>query len=406
MMLTDAQMEAFETEGVVLVDTLSTLGGLTSEQLDDAESTWDRLVLDPGGSKPKEQDEGFIRLISHTFFENVAKQMLRSEQVKLIELGATNRPPTDRPQAAPDAQREHWATGAHIDLQITTADWNATPRRDLLALWLWVTDVSPDRAAMRVLPGSHRPIMRHWDSVLSAERKQSLPRCHGVLPQPGTSYPSYPEHIPRSACMVDGLDYADCEPLPVAVPRGTAQIFTQSMLHTAWHNSTSEPRKGFIISWSAVRRASCLTPSCKPSLLPTMSCPIVTVYVHVFQASVGIGFESGRVEGLRNTFPKLRQSIATMQPGREHIVPTPAEFLHFPSVSTRPVHRFCATPHCACHVVGLCTVDEQDYHPAWPETFIPGKTEEDRGEGWSNGFASPARRQRKRAMAAAATPKL
>lgn len=255
-MLSDAQMEAFEAEGMVLVDTLSVHGGLTAAQLDEAERTWDRLVLGPAGGPPREQDEGFIRLISHPVFENIAKQVLRAEEVKLIELGATNRPPTDQPQAAPHLQREHWAKGAHIDLQITTADWNATPRRDLLALWLWVGDVSPDRAAMRVLPGSHRVIMRHWDSVLSAERKQSLPRCHGVLPQPGTNYPSYPEHIPRSACMLKGLDYDDCEPVPVAVPRGTAQVFTQSMLHTAWHNSTSEPRKGFIISWSAVRCAT------------------------------------------------------------------------------------------------------------------------------------------------------
>ena len=95
-----------------------------------------------------------------------------------------------------------------------------------------------------------------------------------------------------------------------------------------------------------------------------------------------------------------------MQPGREHIVPTAAEFLHFSSVSARPVHRFCATRAYACHRVDLCTVDEQDYHPAWPETFIPGKTEQDRGEGWTNGFASPARRQKKRATAAVATPKL
>ena len=168
-MLSDAQMEAFEAEGMVLVDTLSVHGGLTAAQLDEAERTWDRLALGPG-APPKEQDEGFIRLISHPVFENIAKQVLRAEEVKLIELGATNRPPTDQPQAAPHLQREHWAKGAHIDLQITTADWNATPRRDLLALWLWVGDVSPDRAAMRVLPGSHRVIMRHWDSVLSAER--------------------------------------------------------------------------------------------------------------------------------------------------------------------------------------------------------------------------------------------
>jgi len=117
--------------------------------------------------------------------------------------------------------------------------------------------------------------------------------------------------------------------MPVAVSRGTVQIFTQSMLHSAWHNSTDEPRKGFIISWSA--------------------------------ASVGIGFESGRTEALRESFEKLHTNMAAVVPGREHIVPIGEKFLHFGS----------------------------DYDPPWPECFIPGKTVEDRGEGWRNGFAAP-----------------
>ena len=91
-----------------------------------------------------------------------------------------------------------------------------------------------------------------------------------MLPQPSSSYPSYPEHIPTP---INGLDYSALDPMPVAVPAGTAQIFTQSLLHTAWHNSTPEPRKGFIISWCA--------------------------------AEVGIGFERGRVEGMRENFAKL-----------------------------------------------------------------------------------------------------
>ena len=37
----------------------------------------------------------------------------------------------------------------------------------------------------------------------------------------------------------------------VVVTRGTAQIFTQSMLHAGWHNSTDTGRKGFIIGWAA-----------------------------------------------------------------------------------------------------------------------------------------------------------
>ena len=45
--------------------------------------------------------------------------------------------------------------------------------------------------------------------------------------------------------------YRESEPTAVAVKRGTVQVFTQSMLHSAWPNTDTEPRKGFILAWSA-----------------------------------------------------------------------------------------------------------------------------------------------------------
>ena len=49
--------------------------------------------------------------------------------------------------------------------------------------------------------------------------------------------------------MPPDFRYTECEPMPVAVPRGTAQIFTQSLLHSPWVNSDTEPRKAFVVSW-------------------------------------------------------------------------------------------------------------------------------------------------------------
>jgi hypothetical protein len=37
--------------------------------------------------------------------------------------------------------------------QVTSADFDASPRRDLMGLWFWVNDVPARRAAMRILPG-------------------------------------------------------------------------------------------------------------------------------------------------------------------------------------------------------------------------------------------------------------
>jgi hypothetical protein len=304
-------MSAFEAEGYVLVRP-----PLTPEQLDEAEQTCDRLTaaapsssssssssssqLPPSPSIRKEDDAGFIRLISHPWFEQVAQQVLRAERVRYIELAALNKQPAAGGGAADagggsgsGSSSSAWSKGCHIDLQVTASDFAATPRRDMLALWLWVDDVTPERGAMRILPRSHRTIQDHWERTLRPERRSSLPRVHGLFPRPSDSYPSYPEYIPEP----DSFPYSQCEPVPVAVPRGTAQIFTQSMLHSAWHNSDTRSRKGFILSWMA--------------------------------ADVPCGFVERRCAGLRAMFPPLRRAVARLQPGREHIIYSDAEFNHF-----------------------------------------------------------------------------
>ena len=183
--------------------------------------------------------------------------------------------------------------------------------------------------------------MEHWDAVLTPEHRTSLPRCHGLRPNPSESSAQWPEHIPETDWA-----YSESEPTPVAVRRGTAQVFTQSMLHSvrvplappssrllpgpfshpcpptqAWPNSDTEPRKGFIIAFSA--------------------------------AEVPVGFVWNRCEGLRHLFPLVRESAENWCPGREHIVPAAGEFKHF---VTGPNHG----------------------DPLWPETFIEGKTPADR----------------------------
>lgn len=274
----------------------------------------DRLTANEVKYSDRADDPGYVALISHPFFERVARQLLRSSAVHLAEMSVNSRPPSGRPQADAAGQRDAWASGCHIDLQITTTDFNATPRRDLLAIWFWVEDVPAERAAMRILPGSHIPIMDHWERVLTPEQKRQLPRQHGLFPRPSVTYPSFPEFIPEPPEFL----YSQCEPMAVAVPANTAQIFTQSMLHSSWHNSDTQPRKGFVISWC--------------------------------DNSVPIGWDTaGQRDQLRDALPRLRRSIAKWKPGREHI-----------ALARQQIK----------HVVSL-------YEPHWENTFIPGKTAAD-----------------------------
>ena len=172
--LSPAQMTAFERQGYVLIK-----APFSDQQLDEAEATFDRLVARPdhkgahwsaGKFQALEDDRGFIELMAHPWFEAVAKQVLRAERVRYIEYGPHHRPAAQAADAGRQvkgvAAQKTWADGCHIDLQITTTDWNATPRRGALALWLWVSDVPAERAAMRILPGSHLPIHAHWEKTL------------------------------------------------------------------------------------------------------------------------------------------------------------------------------------------------------------------------------------------------
>ena len=74
---------------------------------------------------------------------------------------------------------------------------------------------------------------------------------------------------------------------------------------------------------------------------------------------------AGRTAGLQKSFSLLRPAVAKHCPGREHIVPSAAEF------------------------AGQAVVS--DYDPAWPECFIPGKTLHDHGGGGGKGFADKSR---------------
>ena len=240
--LTATQVEQFEELGYVLVDTPFDEAWLTA-----AEAAFDRLT---GATPPpeiseeavrwppdKQDDEGYVEALSHPFLERVAQQMLRAERVRIIEEGPTLRPP-----GSPDDPPEHdaagaWAGGAHIDWQCTDSDFRATPRRDLLACWLWLTDTPAERAAMRILPRSHRAINQHFEKVLKPEHKQWLPRHHPLFPRPPLSYPTHPEHIEEPA----DFPYSTMEPTPVVAKRGQLQVFTQTMLHTAWRETPLPP---------------------------------------------------------------------------------------------------------------------------------------------------------------------
>jgi hypothetical protein len=276
-MFTDAQLAQYEEQGAVTIDS-----PFTTEQLDRAEAAWDRLKQN--GRAPYEEPD-YVEIVQHPYFEEVAKKLLRADAVHLWwGLAPHERAPAKPPYVN---SRDQWAQGCHVDIQATLEDFEATPRRMRAELWFWLNDVPAHRGAMRILPGSHRPIMEHWDRILRPEHKVSLPRVHGLRPVPETAA-AFLEYIPD----MGETPWVEREPTAAVARRGQILVLCSAGLHSAWQNEDTVPRKAMGTSWIA--------------------------------AGVSCGLPKNQRDALMDFFPRLRRQL---RPDRAHIVPDHFDWL-------------------------------------------------------------------------------
>ena len=225
---------------------------------------------------PDNIDADYVRMVAEPCLEAIAKQALCCTPSSTTSNGKGNGGSaegvvmlqTSRMARFPDATHEfedftspshtwparygestEWANRLHIDHTVRLSDLEARPRRDVVSIWVWLSDVPSERAAMRILPGSHRQLGEHWERMITTW--QAHPDKPLPVPQPAADGGPAAAEQQRQPGDADLSIYAPLEPRAVVARRGQALVFTQSLVHAGWHNSDTSPRKAIYTTWCA-----------------------------------------------------------------------------------------------------------------------------------------------------------
>lgn len=275
--ITDEQIEAFERDGAVTIDT-----PLTSRQIADASELMDRMlpVAEPNAGekvryrvgKNNVHESAFVRIIEQPFFEQVAKRLLQSDEVVVV--GSAIR------KTHPDPANVFKDTGEHTDLTFSLADMASIPRRMELTFFIWIADVDEKCAPLVYRPGSHRQIAeymgdkpRYIHGPFDKDDYVNMPDAHAAPVVIGT----FSEHWPD-------LEYADS--IPIVASAGQMTAINLGTIHAGSTNVGARSRKRLSVSFW----------------------PRGTV----------IGENKGRSKG-RKVFQS--QLVKRLSPGRRHLVP-------------------------------------------------------------------------------------
>ncbi len=226
-MITEQEIQQFSEMGAVTIDT-----PLTQQQIVAASAVFDRLLpfneLEVG-EKPRYRvsttcsfyEPELLDIIQHPFFEAVAKCVLRADEIRFFQTAiVTTYPSLNTP----------FSFDQHVDIQYCLSDLDATPRRMVCTYFLWIDDVTEQRAPLMYRPGSHRLIAKYREN--QPELKGSVPLVAGV-----------------SLAGLPALDYADA--IPVVARAGQASVLTTGMVHGASVNVDTAPRKAMVITFTA-----------------------------------------------------------------------------------------------------------------------------------------------------------
>ncbi len=220
-MMTDEEVRQFNEAGVVTMNT-----PLTAQEVSDAAAALDQLLpFDGNNHRPSRTcdyyDPAFLAVTQHPFFEETARRVLDAKRVHFFQSAILAAYPE------PGTPFSFWQ---HVDIQYRRRDFQAVPKNIICSFFLWLTDVNEKRAPMMVRPGSH---------LLLGDYREHDP---GWEEGPPRVAPVPLAHLPA-------LPYAD--PIPLTATAGQVSVLTTATVHGASVNVDSEPRKNFVLTFTA-----------------------------------------------------------------------------------------------------------------------------------------------------------
>ena len=238
-MITDSELQQFELDGAVTIDT-----PLTSQQITEASQLMDRLLPvgppRPGEKNPRYRvgknnvyEPAFTRIIEQPFFESVAKRLLHTDSVVINCTAIRNTHPQ------PGANFE---VGEHTDMTLSLMDLTSPPRRMNVGLFVWITDVDETSAPLMVRPGRHRQLAQSMGNrpqyiygPWEKDQFANVPDAH-TLPI---------AHIGRFPNQWPDLEFA--EPVPCVARAGQVTVLNPATIHGASTNVGQTNRKSLLI---------------------------------------------------------------------------------------------------------------------------------------------------------------
>ncbi len=216
MLIEQKHIDQFVYDGLTLIDDV-----FTNQEMLAASAGFDHLYSTgekTNGITQYFHEPGLVDVLQHPNLEAAAKRILNANEVVLNSSACLFKRPEDVTE---------WKTQAeHVDIQFSIEEMEATPRRMLAMMMVFVDDLPEGRGNTFVRLGSHR-VIAEWLQERGEEATKAQPIKFDDLPK--------------------GLTFTELT--PVVAKRGQAAAFSTAIVHCGSTNPDSQPRKVMFVNF-------------------------------------------------------------------------------------------------------------------------------------------------------------